>query len=843
MNTRIRLITALILLALATIAPAATPPRPAARPAGPSANATILPAALQGALADTREIVFAARNVGTDPHWYANFSYWSEDASRMLYAEGGARLCKLDLGTQKLTALIDDPAGGVRDPVVHYDGRKILFSYRKGASKHYNLYEINIDGSGLRQITSGPWDDIEPAYLPNGDIVFCSSRCKRWVNCWFTQVAILHRCDGDGNHLRPISSNTEHDNTPAVLPDGRVLYTRWEYVDRSQVEFHHLWVANPDGTGQMTYFGNMQPGIVMIDSKAIPGTDKIVSIFSPGHGVNEHRGTLTVVSPLAGPDAAIGSKPVKGCPPMVRDPYPLSESVFLVARKNELLLVDSTRGQYQVIHTDRQEVHEPSPIRARQRERIIPDRTKLEQQTGQLILADINIGRNMQGVEPGEIKKLLVLESLPKPVNFSGGPEPLTWLGTFTLERVLGTVPVEEDGSAYIELPANRQVFFVALDKNDLSVKRMQSWVSVMPGETTGCVGCHEQRSQVAPVSSRLAALKRAPSPVEPFAGLPDVIDFTRHIQPILDQHCVSCHSYDKPDGGIILSGDHGPLYSHSYWMLIASNQVADGRNGYGNRPPRSIGSSASRLMKKIDGSHYDVKLTAKQWRLVWMWIESGATYAGTYASLGCGMVGVPMFENLKEPSVPKPRAMEIIERRCYGCHAPLAPNQQVKGKVALPALPAPRTPGSAAYERILVENDPLIRRSTHVLYNLSRPEKSILLLGPLAKEAGGFGSCRAIGGDGKLGAPASVFANTQDADYRQLLQIISRSSQHLNQIKRFDMPGFRPNEHYVREMKRYGILPARFDRLKDTIDVYETDQAYWRSLWWGESGLSKAGR
>lgn len=798
---------------------------------------SILAANLGGALARVEEIVFATRTPGTDPHWYANFGYWSEDAQKMMYVPGG-RLCKLNLRTKQVTALVDDGQGSIRDPQVHYEGKKILFSYRKGESKYFNLYEINIDGTGLRQITSGPFDDIEPTYLPNGDIVFCSSRCKRWVNCWYTQVAIMYRCDASGGNLRPVSGNTEHDNTPAVMPDGRLLYTRWEYVDRSQVEFHHLWVANPDGTSPMTWFGNLHPGIVMIDSKAIPGTGKVLSIFSPGHGVNEHRGTLTVVTPDLGPDERGGAETVKGCPPMVRDPYPLSETLFLVARKNEILLVDAKGQRFEVIYADRQEVHEPNPIVARNREAVIPDRVKLNESTGRLILADAHLGRNMEGVRPGEIKKLLVLESLPKPVNFSGGPGPLTYLGTFTLERVVGTVPVEADGSAFIELPANRQFFFVALDEKDLSVKRMQSWVSVMPGETTSCAGCHEQRTQVAPNRTKLLAMRRPASRIEPFAGLPEVIDYPRDIQPVLDQHCVKCHSYEKPDGGIILSGDRGPQFSHSYWMLIASNQVADGRNGYGNRSPRTIGSSASELMKKIDGGHYGAKVTPRQWRLIWMWIESGATYSGTYASLGSGMVHVPVFEEDEAGKRSASGAVAALwEQRCATCHVMPGDGQTAQGKVPLPAARHARKPGEAAYERNFVDHDPAIRRSTQALYNLTRPERSILLLAPLAKEAGGWGACRKLNADGTMGEAAVVFGDTKDADYQKLLGIIRRTSRQLEQIKRFDMPGFQPNEQYVREMKRYGILAGALDPMKAPIDVYETDRRYWESLWWTGDG------
>ncbi len=228
------------------------------------------------------EIVFAARHMGGDGHWYANFGYYARGEDRKAYGVPGGRLSRMNLKTGQIIHLIDDAQGSVRDPAVHYDGKRIIFAYRKGGTENFNLYEINADGTGLRQITSGPWDDFEPTWLPDGGIAFVSSRCKRWVNCWLTQVAIIHRCDADGSNIRILSSNNEQDNTPWVLPDGRILYQRWEYVDRSQVDYHHLWTMNPDGSGQTVFYGNQHPGIVMIDAKPIPNTDKVLAIFSPG---------------------------------------------------------------------------------------------------------------------------------------------------------------------------------------------------------------------------------------------------------------------------------------------------------------------------------------------------------------------------------------------------------------------------------------------------------------------------------------------------------------------------------------------------------------------------------
>ncbi len=293
-----------------------------------------------GPMADTKEFVFAARKMNeTDGHWYANIGYYAHDQNRKAWREA-AKLYSWNSVSGVLKTLLDDPKGGIRDPQVSYDATKILFSYRKGGTENYLLYEINADGTELRQLTSGIYDDFEPSYLPNGDIVFVSTRCKRWVNCWLTQVAVMHRCNADGQNVRAISSNNEQDNTPWPLPDGRILYTRWEYVDRSQVDYHHLWVANPDGTVQMNYFGNLHPSVVMIDAKPIPNSDKVVAIFSPGHGWREHAGPVTVLDPEGGPDAVSHTRRIsdeRG----YRDPWAFSEDCFVAALDGTLVVMDS----------------------------------------------------------------------------------------------------------------------------------------------------------------------------------------------------------------------------------------------------------------------------------------------------------------------------------------------------------------------------------------------------------------------------------------------------------------------------------------------------------------------
>ena len=797
------------------------------------ADETLLTQFRAGPMAGVEDFVFCARRMNdTDGHWYANLGYYAHDANRKAWREG-TKLYRWNLATKKLLTMLDDPRGGVRDPQVHYEGKKILFSYRKGGTENYLLYEINSDGTGLRQLTDGIYDDIEPTYLADGDIVFVSTRCKRWVNCWLTQVAVMHRCDGNGKNIQIISSNNEQDNTPWPLADGRLLYTRWEYVDRSQVDYHHLWVANPDGTAQMNWYGNLHPGIVMIDAKPIPGSEKVVSIFSPGHGQREHAGTVTIVDPKAGPDdRAFALRISRGN--QFRDPWAFSENCFMAAVGPALVVMDETGAQQEIFKLPEDDVkagmhlHEPRPLHPRPRERVIPDRINPKQPNGRLVLADIYDGRNMAGVKRGEIKKLLVLESLPMPIHYTGGMDPISYGGTFTLERIVGTVPVEEDGSAYMELPALRSLFFVALDKDDLSVKRMQSFLTVQPGETSSCVGCHEQRTKTPSSTAYLTlATKRAPSKVEPIAGVPEIIDYPRDVQPILDALCVSCHGYEKTkDGGpragrLVLTGDRGPMFSHSYYQMTIARLFSDGRNqARSNYEPRKLGSSNSRILKLLDGTHYGSKATELQKKIVRLWIESGAAYPGTYAALGTGMIGnyaenAQINTDFDWPATKT--AGQVLAQRCASCH-------KEPGRLLPTSLSDER--GVSFWQPSMT--DVRLNTSRHIVFNLTRPEKSMLLLAPLAESAGGWGTCR----DPKTKLPVTVFASTADPDYQKLLAHCVAGKTRLDEMKRFDMPDFKPRVDWVREMRRYGVLASTVQP-NDRIDVYATERKYWQSLWY----------
>lgn len=786
-----------------------------------------------GAFAE--EVVFATRPIYKDGHWYANISYFAQDESEKTYAKGGG-LYVVDTDSGRVRTLVEDDGGTVRDPAVHYDGKTILFSWRRGDSETFHLFTIQADGSGLAQLSDGEYDDFEPAWLPDGGIVFVSTRCKRWVNCWLTQVAVVHRCDADGGNVTPLSANIEHDNTPWPLPDGRILHTRWEYVDRSQVDYHHLWTMNPDGTGQMTHFGNMHPGGLYIDAKPVPGSaEEILFINSPGHGAREHAGHVALVQVKSGADELSSIRNLTKRAEY-RDPYPLDHDRFLAARGRRLVLLNRDGREETLFELKRDrrklELHEPRPLRARDREPDIPKRADWTRATGRLILSDIRAGRNMDGVAPGEITRLLVVESLPKPINYTGGMDPLTYGGSFTLERVLGSVPVEPDGSANFEVPANRALFLIALDTDENSVKRMQSFLTVMPGETLSCVGCHEPRSTAALNTGRprLAALARPASAVTPVPGIPEVIDFPRDIQPVLDRHCLPCHDYTphpRADrgpraGGVILSGDRGPMFSHSYATLFAHLQVADGRDlAKSNLAPRSIGATASPLMDKLGGGHYGVEPSPEEVRLVRYWIETGATYPGTYAALGGGSIGGYYENEVVENDAEWPEGIavaEVVDRRCAACH---------EGLKSLPRGLSDEN--GLSFWRLDDWEDPRVMRTRHLMFNLTRPELSIMLLAPLSPDAGGYGRCKNADG-------TAVIAAKDDADWRTILALSEAGKRRLDEIKRFDMPGFVPPAPYTREMKRYGILPPDTDPAQP-CDFRAADLAYWNSFVFSPAG------
>ncbi len=846
------------------------------------------------------EILFAVRKPSIDGHWYANIGYYAQDSNTCPYhPNDGGRLCVYNVKTKQIRTIFEQPTGSVRDPQIYYDAQKLVFSCVPNGKRHYSLYEINIDGSGLKQLTgqgesenpaqsdakrfSPPgWDDYEPTYLPDDSIIFVSTRANRYVQCWKSQVGTIHKCNSDGTNIHMLSPNLEQDNTPWVLSDGKVAYMRWEYVDRYHMAFHHLWSMNPDGTRQMVLYGNQIGHGTILGVKPIPDSSRIVVTWSPGHGMREHYGRTAFIDPRLGPDDPKGvqyiSKGNDHC-----DPWAFSENHILVANKAKLQMMNQ-QGDTEDLFSLPEDwikagywIGEPRPIMTRQRERVISDQTNPDLEYGTLALANVYKGRKMLDVKPGTIKKLLIYEVLPKPISYTGAMSEMSAAGTFSVERLIGEVPVSPEGSAYFKLPAMRCCLFLAMDADGKCVKRMHSFTSVMPGENTTCIGCHEFRTDTPTADDRdkLFKIMRAPAvDPQPIADVPEIFDFSRDIQPILDKYCLECHNADREDGGFNISGHWGPLYTISYFNMSSRRMFADNRNmtpyqlfTTTNFEPYRIGTGASSLLQIIEKGHPGVQMgwirqagqeyegpilkegpgpismSEKELKTIRYWIDAGAPNGGTYCvnswgTIGCNDNTVNLKQDFRWEECKTMHA--TIQNRCYGCHAKTEEEKKV-GHFSVAFNYEKYYPYDKYQKNVYVPYSLSMdggRFNRHLVFDLSYPEQSKILRAPLSKQAGGLGVCEA-----KSGQP--VFKDASDPDYQKILAGIERGRKYiLEESNRHTMSFASPNNgkdcpvrfvpraDYVRELIHYGVLPPDHD-FNASVNPFELDKKYWSSFWY----------
>jgi len=583
--------------------------------------------------------------------------------------QGGGALKTIDLTTGQVKTLLDVPEGVARDPDVSFDGTKILFSMRRNRKDDYHLYEIHADGSALRQITfGGGVSDIDPIYLPDGRILFTSTREPKYCMCNRHIMGNLFTCEADGSNVQQIGHSTLHEGHAALLPDGRIIYDRWEYVDRNFGDAQGVWSCNPDGTNHAVYWGNNtnSPGAVL-DNRPIPGTDLLLANFSSCH--DRPWGALAIVDRRLGVD---GRPPVlrtwpadaielvgKGnydtftrVNPKYEDPYPLSDKVFLCSRMTGrgeemgIYLLD-TFGNEVLLHAEEPGCFDPMPLAPRPRPPVVPPRIDLSKTEGYYYIENVYVGTGMETVEPGSVKYVRVVESPEK--RFWTGP---AWDGgtgqqapgmawdDFNNKRIIGTAPVEPDGSAYVAVPADTFVYFQLLDERGLMVQSMRSGTIVRPGETTGCVGCHEQRRASAQLQYSGTAWLRGPRQLEPWYGPPRLFSYPAEVQPVLDRHCTSCHDYGQPAGQKLnLAGDRGLVFNTSYVELRGKRYVhVVGAGPFPIQTPKSWGSHASRLTKVLLDGHGDpeidrkVKLDRESFDRLVTWMDVNAPYYPDYA-------------------------------------------------------------------------------------------------------------------------------------------------------------------------------------------------------------------
>jgi hypothetical protein len=585
--------------------------------------------------------------------------------------QGGGALKTVDFAKSgKVTTLIESSKGLIRDPEVHFNGEKIIFSMRKDIKDDYHIYEINADGTGLKQLTSAPGvADFDPLYMPDDTIIFSSTREPKYCMCNRHIMGNLFRMDADGANIHQIAKSTLHEGHSALMPDGRIIYDRWEYVDRNFGDAQALWTVNPDGTNHCVYWGNntWSPGSV-IDARPIPGAQTVLSVFSSCHdrpwgalaiidrrlGVDGRASVIRTWPPSAinlvkekGPSPGVyGFDDFKKVNPKYEDPYPLNDKYFLCSRmtgRAELMgiyLID-VFGNELLLHVEQPGCYDTMPLGPQPRPPIIPSRRNFKDEPGYLYVIDVYQGTHMQGVKRGTVKYLRVVESPEKRfwTHASWGGQgvhcpAMNW-HSFENKRILGIAPVAEDGSAYFEVPSDKFIYFQLLDENKMMVQSMRSGTLVQSGEQTGCVGCHESRRESIPQSpSKMPiALRRPPGKLQRWTAKPQLYSYMTEVQPVFDKHCASCHDYGKKAADkLILARDRTNTFNTSYNELWRKKYIKSiGAGPSDIQKPYSWGSHASKLVKVIRSGHKDVKLTDSEFETIVTWIDLNAPYYPRY--------------------------------------------------------------------------------------------------------------------------------------------------------------------------------------------------------------------
>jgi hypothetical protein len=590
---------------------------------------------------------------------------------------GNSALKAFNLLTGKSRTIIESKDGIVRDPEVSFDGKKIIFSMRNNKDDFYHIYEIDYDGTNLKQLTFASYvTDIDPLYLPDGSIIFSSTREPKFCMCNRHIMCNLFLMDADGANITQLGNSTLHEAHSALLNDGRIMYDRWEYVDRNFGDAQALWVVRPDGTKHAIYYGNNTPSpAAVIDARAIPGSQLIACIFGACH--DRPWGALTLLDRRKGVD---GIKPVVQIWPAssiskvaeegdnrledfdafasisvkYEDPFPLNENQILVSRfiqkpdgtytdKMGMYLVDAAAKTERLLLEGTLGIFDPQPLSERFKPAMMPMKRDFKSSTGLFYVQNVYEGTHMKGVEPGAVKYLRVVESPPKmnwtvqPWGGQGQQAPgMNWTN-FENKRILGEVPVEDDGSAYFEVASNKFVYFQLLDKDKKMIQSMRSGTIVQPGEVNGCIGCHDDRINVPPPGGKsLMALAKKPVPMNGWNGkAPELFSYMKQVQPIFNKNCVSCHDFDANDRNkLILAGDNNAFFNASYIDLYVRKKITEvGAGPAAIMQPYTWGSHPSILTRVIDGNHYDVKLSTDDKRVIYTWMDLNAAYYPVYES------------------------------------------------------------------------------------------------------------------------------------------------------------------------------------------------------------------
>ncbi len=585
----------------------------------------------------------------------------------------------------------ESQGGSFLSPDLSYDGKSILFAYVEGEGdrrhRHhtdpsrghwaegrcYHVFKVDTDGSGLVQLTDGTWNDFDPCWLPNGRIAFISERRGGYLRCGRTcPTYTLYDMAADGSDIRCLSYHETNEWNPAVANDGMILYTRWDYVDRHGCTAHQPWVVTPDGRDPRAVHGNFalrsaRPDMEL-DLQAIPGSRRIVSTAAPHHG--QGFGSLVVIDPDVPDDDRMA--PVRRLTPDVdfpetqggtqsyAQPWPLDEDFHLCAfdpamhvpglegkGRYGIYLVDSFGNKELVYRDPRIACQSPIPLRPRPVPPVVPGFSARlpEDQPAEGTVSVMNVYDTQRPWPEGtKIAALRVFQGLPMSVP-SGAPPHDTGMRIATagdsvtmVRYLLGTVPVEADGSAHFVVPARRELFFQAVDEQGFAVQSMRSATQLMPGERQTCQGCHSRRDE-APAAPKVPplALRRAPSrPVADVDGT-NPFSYPRLVQPVLDRHCVKCHQENAPKAPPLdrsLVKLKRTTFFASYVSLAPKWGFWDYKDPYRTTPGK-FGARAAPLTALLDQGHHGVQLPPEDRHRINVWLDSCSMFYGVYEKEG----------------------------------------------------------------------------------------------------------------------------------------------------------------------------------------------------------------
>ena len=555
--------------------------------------------------------------------------------------------------------------GAFLSPALSYDGRTIYFAYCEktgpggwSEGQCFHIFKVNVDGSGLAQLTDGKWNDFDPCPLPNGRVAFVSERRGGYLRCSGSRPCptyTLHSMRPDGDDIRCLSFHETNEWHPSVNHDGMIVYTRWDYVDRDTNAGHHLWTCSPDGRDPRSFHGNYPSSRNARpwgewSNRAIPGRrNAYVATAGAHHG--PAFGSLVIVDMNLEDDGAMSQ--VRRLTPEAPFPeaetynkqygtvWPLSDRHFLCAYDaagvNHGLYLADAFGNKELIYRDPAiNCHSPQPLRARPAPPVVPEQA-VGGAAGTLLIANV-YDADFAWPTGTKIAGLRVVQLLPKTNPPKGNPR-IGVAGDANARLVLGTVSVETDGSAHFTVPAGKPIYFQALDERGLAVQSMRSVTYLQPGERLTCQGCHEPKRQAPPVrAAPPIAARRAPSSLQPEAEGSNPFNYVRLVQPVLDRHCVACHQQKKaPD----LTGAPGQKdFTRSYDVLTKdqafyfnsfNGSFGQKVHGGSRTTAGEFGARASGLLRMLDKGHNDVKLPPDDLRRLTLWLDCNSDFLGAY--------------------------------------------------------------------------------------------------------------------------------------------------------------------------------------------------------------------